>query len=219
MAINYVDNSVAATKGEGWTPVAEFKSKGNEVVNKGVKYEIVSREERNVSLIKRISVTFLTCITLGLVLINDTMRNAFFGKEVVDFAVPADVLKAERAAAAPKPTTVQTLKDKVAALKNKAVAFKDESITFCKKNPGKVVLGLTGVATAVGLSYYTGASLLPVNITNATANVTNATANATARVINATTNATVKLINEAANATVCLIQQFANATHHGRFIS
>jgi hypothetical protein len=164
MSINYVNTSAEATKGEGWTQVADFKSKGTEVVKNGVKFEIVSREESQTPLLKRIAVTFVTIITAGLALLNESIKNSFFGKEVVDFAVPVDQLNTERAAsAAPatKPTT-QALKDAAVAVKDQAVIVKDKVVAFSKENPIKAVgLSLLGLSGLYAL--YTGKS--PLNCT------------------------------------------------------
>ncbi len=94
MSVRYVKKSSEATNGEGWTPDYASKSIGKKILKDGVKYQIVGREEQQTSMIKRIGVFALTCLTLGLVLIDDSMRSVLFGK-VVDFAVPTAQLETE----------------------------------------------------------------------------------------------------------------------------
>ncbi len=96
MAIDYVNSSKEATNGQGWTKVAGYQSIGTEVVKGGVKFKIVACEEHKTSLMKRVGIFALTCLTLGLALINQSMRNVILGKEITEFAVPAAVLMHER---------------------------------------------------------------------------------------------------------------------------
>lgn len=115
MAIDYVNSSKEATQGEGWTQVAEFKSKGKEIVKGGVKFEVVSHEEQKTFIMKRIGVIALTCLFAGLLLINDRARSIVFsGNDVHEFAVPVSVreleLKEEKIQA------LESLKEKISPI-------------------------------------------------------------------------------------------------------
>jgi len=97
MSIKFVDSSSQATNGEGWTQVPEFKTKGTNVQKNGVTHIIVAQEYKLASLLKRIGAIVMTCLTVGVPLIFENVRNlCFYGKEVTDFAVPAAQLETEK---------------------------------------------------------------------------------------------------------------------------
>ncbi|MBA2726905.1 MAG: hypothetical protein H0U49_01865 [Parachlamydiaceae bacterium] len=159
MSINYVNSSKEATNGAGWTQLPASESIGKEVESGGVKYKIVAREEHKTSVMKRICVIALTCLTLGLVLLNDSMKNIFFGKDVVDFAVPADKVAAELQAIA-LIAPVKTLKDRAIGLKDSAIAIKDSTIDYVKANPRKTAAAVTLSVLAVLTYCFFPASLV-----------------------------------------------------------
>ncbi len=133
MSINYVNSSKEATNGAGWTQLPDSESIGKEVENGGFKYKIVAREEHKTSVMKRVGVIALTCLTLGLVLLNDSMKSIFFGKEVDDFAVPVTQLEAERK------TVLEARKDKAASI--------SDNLAF---QTAKDVVRWTGVGAVFG---------------------------------------------------------------------